>query len=68
MQQRMPKKKFIDVPGIDGCSCNECPYMRLNTLEKLWECLKKMEPEIVMDDELRKKALVPMKRMLEMSK
>ena len=36
--------------------------------EKLWECLKKMEPEIVMDDELRKKALVPMKRMLEMSK
>lgn len=68
MQQRMPKKKFIDVPGIDGCSCNECPYMRLNTLEKLWECLKKMEPEIVMDNELRKKALVPMKRMLEMSK
>ncbi|MFL0738600.1 MAG: quinolinate synthase NadA [Prochlorococcus sp.] len=68
MQQRMPKKKFIDVPGIDGCSCNECPYMRLNTLEKLWECLKKMEPEILMDVELRKKALVPMKRMLEMSK
>ena len=56
------------MPGADGCSCNACPYMRLNTLEKLWQCLERMEPEISMDEELRLKALAPIERMLAMSR
>ena len=67
MKLKMPNKRFIEVPGIDGCSCNQCPYMRLNTLEKLWVCMNSMEPTLEMDDELRLKALVPIERMLEMS-
>jgi quinolinate synthase len=68
MQKKVPSKKFLDVPGIDGCSCNTCPYMRMNTLEKLWHCLETLEPRIEMDEELRVKALEPIQRMLEMSK
>ncbi len=68
MQKKVPSKKFIDVPGLDGCSCNTCPYMRLNTLEKLWHCLETLEPRIEMDEDLRVKALQPIQRMLEMSK
>ena len=68
MQKKVPSKTFIDVPGLDGCSCNTCPYMRLNTLEKLWHCLETLEPRIEMDEDLRVKALEPIQRMLEMSK
>ena len=68
MQKKVPSKTFIDVPGVDGCSCNTCPYMRLNTLEKLWHCLETLEPRIEMDEDLRVKALEPIQRMLEMSK
>jgi quinolinate synthase len=68
MRLRVPHKQFFEVPGADGCSCNACPYMRLNTLEKLWQCLDRMEPEIVMDEELRLRALAPVERMLEMSR
>ena len=64
MKLRMPKKEFMDVPGIDGCSCNECPYMRLNTLEKLWSCLSTMNPSIEIEEEVRQKALIPIQRML----
>ena len=60
-------KIFIDVPGLDGCSCNTCPYMRMNTLENLWKCLETLEPKIEMDENLRVKALAPIQRMLEMS-
>tara|TARA_Y100001968_G_scaffold329690_1_gene379644 strand:+ start:3043 stop:3780 length:738 start_codon:yes stop_codon:yes gene_type:complete len=67
MRLRIPRKKFIEVPGIDGCSCNSCPYMRLNTLEKVYKCLNTLEPSIHMDEELRLKALHPIKKMLEMS-
>ena len=68
MQLNIPNKKFIEVPGIDGCSCNECPYMRLNTLEKLLNCLKTMSPYIEIDEETRLKALKPIESMLSMSK
>ena len=68
MKQRVPAKTLLDVPGVDGCSCNSCPYMRLNTLEKLQHCLETLEPTIEMDEELRLRALKPMQRMLEMSR
>ncbi len=68
MEKMVPDKKFIDVPGLDGCSCNTCPYMRMNTLEKLWHCLETLEPRIEMDEEIRVKALEPIQRMLQMSK
>ncbi|MFL0792150.1 MAG: quinolinate synthase NadA [Prochlorococcus sp.] len=68
MHQRMPHKRFLEVPGLDGCSCNACPYMRMNTLEKLWSCLNTMQPSIEMDSQLRQKALAPIKRMLAMSR
>ena len=67
MRLKVPGKSFYEVPGSDGCSCNACPYMRLNTLEKVWQCLDLMEPEIVMDEALRLKALAPIQKMLAMS-
>ena len=67
MSQKIPNKNFIDVPGIDGCSCNECPYMRLNTLEKILDCLVSLTPAIEMEEGIRTKALKPIKAMLEMS-
>jgi len=60
-------KPFHPVPGSDGCSCNACPYMRLNTLEKVWHCLATLEPAIELDEALRRRALVPIERMLAMS-
>jgi quinolinate synthase len=68
MRQRVPGKAFHEVPGADGCSCNACPYMRLNTLEKLWLCLRDMTPAIEMDEALRQRALAPIQRMLDMSR
>ena len=68
MQQRVPGKTLIDVPGLDGCSCNACPYMRLNTLEKLRDCLDSLSPEITMDENLRSQAEAPIRRMLAMSR
>ncbi|QNI73568.1 quinolinate synthase NadA [Synechococcus sp. NOUM97013] len=68
MQQRVPEKTLIDVPGLDGCSCNACPYMRLNTLEKLRDCLESLSPEITMDEKLRSQAEAPIRRMLAMSR
>ena len=67
MRLAMPEKAFIEVPGIDGCSCNECPYMRMNTLEKVHKCLQEMKPELRMDEEIRVKAYKPIKKMLDMS-
>ena len=68
MRLKLPQKAFFEVPGADGCSCNACPYMRLNTLEKVWQCLDQMEPEIVMDEALRLRALAPIEKMLAMSR
>lgn len=68
MQKKVPHKRFIAAPGMDeSCSCNNCPFMALNTMEKLYLCLANMAPAIEMDEDLRKAALRPLQRMLEMS-
>ena len=67
MKKKEPNKSFIEVPDIDGCKCNECPYMKLNTLEKILDCLKNNYPSIELDPKIIKKAYQPIKRMLDMS-
>lgn len=67
MQKKSPQKKFIPAPPEASCSCNECPYMKLNTMEKLYLCMKHQKPEIILDEEIRLKALKPIQTMLEMS-
>lgn len=67
MQKLSPQKKFIPAPPDANCSCNECPYMKLNTLEKLYLCMKEGRPEITLDEDIRLKALKPIQLMLEMS-
>jgi len=68
MQKQNPDKEFIPVPPNDStCACNECNFMRLNTLEKLYNCLKDETPEILIDEEIRLKAVKPILKMLEMS-
>jgi quinolinate synthase len=67
MGLRAPQKHFYPVPGSDHCSCNTCPYMRLNTLEKVWRCLRDMAPAIELEEGLRLRALAPIERMLAMS-
>ena len=72
MQRTCPDKEFITVPpeisesGLE-CSCNECNYMKLNTLEKVYNCLKTMSPQIEIDPEIAKEAVKPINRMLELS-
>jgi quinolinate synthase len=68
MQKKNPNKTFIPVPPNDStCACNECSFMRLNTLEKLYQCLLHESPEILVDEDVRIKAVKPILRMLEMS-
>jgi quinolinate synthase len=67
MKKKTPDKIFIEAPPEAGCSCNECPYMKLNTLEKLFTCMKEGKPEIIIGEELRLKALLPIQRMLDLS-
>jgi len=67
MQKDCPGKVFHAAPSNDGCACNLCPHMRLNTLEKLYECMSTRSPEIQIEEGLRRAALVPMQRMLAMS-
>ncbi len=67
MRLKAPAKDFYSVPGLDGCSCNACPFMRLNTLEKVWHCLASLEPRIELDETLRRRALAPIERMLALS-
>jgi quinolinate synthase len=68
MKKMSPDKKFYVVPTNETCSCNDCPYMKLNTLPKLLTCLKNESPEINLSDELIEKAKKPILRMLELSK
>ncbi|HYF02010.1 MAG TPA: quinolinate synthase NadA [Patescibacteria group bacterium] len=69
MKKRSPNKEFIPAPPEDkGCMCNQCPYMRLNTLEKLYSCMKNRTPEIILPQDIIDKALVPLNRMLEWTK
>jgi quinolinate synthase len=68
MRRDNPAKTFIPAPTEGGCSCNQCPHMRLNTLEKLYLCLKHEQPEIILDESVIIRARRPIERMLEMSK
>ena len=67
MQKSSPDKTFIPAPPNNSCACNDCPHMKLNTLEKLYLCMEYEIPEIIMDEELRKAARKPIDRMLEIS-
>lgn len=68
MQKKSPDKKFIPAPPNDStCACNECSFMRLNTMKKLYNCLKYEIPEIFVDDTVQQKAIKPILRMLDIS-
>lgn len=67
MQKQAPNKRFIPAPAMNNCACNECPHMRLNTLEKLYLAMKNRTPEITLPEDTRVSALKPIQRMLEMS-
>ncbi|MDP6935928.1 MAG: quinolinate synthase NadA [Candidatus Marinimicrobia bacterium] len=67
MEKANPRKTFVPLPSNDGCACNECPHMRLNTLEKMVSALENLTPEITMEEELRLKSLAPLERMLALS-
>ena len=68
MQKSSPNKTFIPAPPNNSCACNDCPHMKLNTLEKLYLCMEYETPEIVMDESLLKLAKKPIERMLAISK
>ncbi len=62
------EKEILQAPGMDeSCACNQCPFMRLNTLEKLYLCLRDLEPEVTVPEEIRIQALRPIELMLELS-
>ncbi|MEA5450340.1 quinolinate synthase NadA [Leptolyngbya sp. CCNP1308] len=67
MEKQAPGKVFIPAPPTASCACNECPHMRLNTLEKLYLAMKHRQPEIVLAPELQRQALKPIQRMLDLS-
>ena len=68
IELQAPEKILIQAPGMDeSCACNQCPFMRLNTLEKLYLCLRDLTPEITIEEGLRQEALRPIERMLELS-
>ncbi|MEI7500794.1 MAG: quinolinate synthase NadA [Bacteroidota bacterium] len=68
MKKVSPDKKFIVVPTDENCSCNDCPYMKMNTLEKLYQCLLTERPELLLSKSVIEKAKKPILRMLELSK
>ncbi len=68
MIKASPEKTFIPAPPDNSCACNDCPHMKLNTIEKLYLCLKYEQPELKLPEDIRIRALVPIRRMLEISK
>ena len=68
MQRLCPEKRFITLRDNKSCACDDCGYMKMNTLEKLYRCLRDEQPEIVMKEEMIEKARRPIVRMLEMSR
>ncbi len=68
MSKNSPDKEFIIVPTDETCSCNDCPYMKLNTMEKLYKCMLNETPEIILDEETIEKAVTPINRMLDISR
>jgi quinolinate synthase len=67
MEKESPEKTFIPAPPTNNCACNDCPHMKLNTLEKLYICLRDEMPEITMTPELIERSAKPIRRMLELS-
>lgn len=67
MQKASPTKTFIPAPPNNSCACNDCPHMKLNTLEKIYIALKYEQPELLMSDELIQKSKKPIERMLQLS-
>lgn len=67
MKKKAPGKTFIPAPPNQNCACNECPFMKLNTLEKVYQALRDETPELTLPDDLREKALKPLQRMLDWS-
>ena len=67
MRLNTPAKTFIAAPPDNSCACNDCPHMKLNTLEKLYICMKYEQPEIIMDEEIRIASKIPIDRMLQLS-
>lgn len=67
MEKHAPGNLYIPLPPEAACSCNECPYMKLNTMEKLYLCMKNRSPEITLAPDLISRALIPIKRMMELS-
>ena len=67
MQKARPDAELIPAPPSSGCNCSICPYMRLNSLEKLYLCMRDRTPEITLEEELRIRALAPVQRMLDLS-
>lgn len=67
MRKDCPENTLIPAPPQSGCNCSQCPHMRLNTVEKLYLCLKHGQPKVTMDEEIRRQALAPIERMMEMS-
>ena len=68
MPKDAPQKTFIPAPPDNLCACNDCPHMKLNTLEKVYLCMKYGEPEILMNESIRVAALKPIQKMLAISK
>ena len=67
MKQGNPDAEYIPLPGQDdSCSCNECPFMRLSTVEKIYLALRDLEPRLEMDEDLRVAALKPLQRMMDL--
>ena len=67
MEKLNPQKNYIPLANTEGCACNECPYMRLNTIEKMIKALETLSPEIILDETIMKKATPPLIKMLELS-
>lgn len=67
MQKSSPNKKFIPAPPNNACACNDCPHMKLNTLEKLYNCLKYDLPEVTLTEDVIRRSRKPIERMLEIS-
>jgi quinolinate synthase len=67
MQKNSPHKTFIPAPPTTNCACNDCPHMKLNTLEKIYLALLHEQPELTMPEDIRQQAYIPIKRMLDIS-
>jgi quinolinate synthase len=70
MQQEVLEKILIPAPSHENntCACSECGFMKMNTLQKVYDCLLNESPEVIVSKDIREKALIPIERMLELSK